>query len=315
MLRIHLGSADLARVRFCLAPHVETVGSVQAMLLGGAVSPFLDGWRRGAARRVPDAAAPLLEVVPVRGHVPDFLTPAGAAIRSTELAYRQVLATPPRVIRDELEGAGRTGTRWLRRLAWAEPAALAELGTALRTYHRCCVSGWWETAHALLAAELAHRAHQLLFGGVENVLATLGPGVRWRQPVLEVDCPADAELGPAGAGLWLIPSVFWPRPGAAIGHRVPAVVYPVHPAPASPDHPSRDPLEALLGRGRADVVRTLVGGGGTVEIAERLGVSPATVSEHVTVLRRVGLAATRRNGRGVHHSLTPLGLSLLFPGG
>lgn len=315
MLRIQLGSTDLARIRFCLAPHVETVGSVQAMQFGGVVSPFVDGWRRAAARRLPDSAAPLLEVVPMRGHVPDFLTPAGASIGPTETAYREVLATPPRVIRDQLEAAGRTGTIWLRRLARAEPTALAELGTALRTYQSCCVSGWWATAHALLAAELARRAHQLLSGGIAEVLATLGPGVRWRPPVLEVDCPAHAELGPSGAGLWLIPSVFWPRPAAAIGHRIPSVVYPVHPAPASPSQPSRDPLEALLGRGRADVVRALVTGGGTVAIAERLGVSPATVSEHVAVLRRVGLAATQRRGRAVHHSLTPLGLALLFPAG
>ncbi|GAA2605350.1 helix-turn-helix domain-containing protein [Streptomyces axinellae] len=50
----------------------------------------------------------------------------------------------------------------------------------------------------------------------------------------------------------------------------------------------------------------------TGQLARRVGLSPASASEHTTVLRKAGLVATRRSGRTAHHSLTALGSELLF---
>ncbi|MEV6767806.1 winged helix-turn-helix domain-containing protein [Nocardia sp. NPDC051030] len=78
---------------------------------------------------------------------------------------------------------------------------------------------------------------------------------------------------------------------------------------------SRD-LSALLGRTRAAVLEAIADGGGTNVLAGRLGISPASVSEHAAVLRAAGLVVTVRARTGVRHELTPLGAALLgAPGG
>ncbi|WP_416906034.1 ArsR/SmtB family transcription factor [Micromonospora echinospora] len=82
-------------------------------------------------------------------------------------------------------------------------------------------------------------------------------------------------------------------------------------------HPSRPDrlaaLTTLLGRTRAHTLDTI----GTHEscstgdLARKLGISPASASEHATVLRDAGLVSTTRQGREVRHRLTPLGRHLL----
>jgi DNA-binding transcriptional ArsR family regulator len=130
--------------------------------------------------------------------------------------------------------------------------------------------------------------------------------------VLTVRSPAEGEVRLGGRGLRLVPSVFWTRPGVSVtGYRRPTITYPIHPAPASPPAPRDDPLSVLIGATRAEVFRALVGGCGTTQLARDLRISPASASAHVAALREAGLAATRRTGRAVRHTLTPLGLQLL----
>jgi hypothetical protein len=62
------------------------------------------------------------------------------------------------------------------------------------------------------------------------------------------------------------------------------------------------------------VLRALITGCGTMQLAPDLQISPATASEHVTALREARLAAPRRTGRAVRHTLTPLGMQLLSAG-
>lgn len=77
---------------------------------------------------------------------------------------------------------------------------------------------------------------------------------------------------------------------------------------------SRD-LSALLGRTRAAVLEAIADGGNTTAVAERLGVSPASASEHAAVLREAGLITSVRVRNCVQHTLTPLGAALLgLPG-
>jgi DNA-binding transcriptional ArsR family regulator len=49
----------------------------------------------------------------------------------------------------------------------------------------------------------------------------------------------------------------------------------------------------------------------TQELASVIGTSASSASEHAKALRTAGLVQTTRHGRGVRHSLTPLGRSLL----
>jgi DNA-binding transcriptional ArsR family regulator len=59
------------------------------------------------------------------------------------------------------------------------------------------------------------------------------------------------------------------------------------------------------------VLRALSTGATTSEIAQRLAISPASASEHATVLRNAGLIASGRERNTVIHALTPLGQTLL----
>lgn len=70
-------------------------------------------------------------------------------------------------------------------------------------------------------------------------------------------------------------------------------------------------LSPLLGRTRAAVLEAIVDGGTTTALAERLGISLASVSEHATVLRTAGLIVSLRVRNHVHHNITPLGADLL----
>ncbi|WP_218159504.1 helix-turn-helix domain-containing protein [Lentzea albida] len=262
--------------------------------------------------RVRSAARVLGSLIPSRGYFPDFLTPADGS-PSLEEGIDAVLRTPRRKLRANLGRLGRL-PGWAQGLADGDPAALGSLGTAMRTYHDGMLKPHWERIRRRLEADRATTGAAMLTGGAEQVLSGLGPAVRWRDPVLEVDYPVDREVHLAGRGLLLVPSLFCHGTPVSLADDdlPPVLVYPIAPGRdwMRASAPERQ-LEALLGRTRSAVLRAITYGGTTSQIARRLRVSPASVSEHVGVLRGSGLLASRRQGRGVVHSLTGLGSSLV----
>jgi DNA-binding transcriptional ArsR family regulator len=103
---------------------------------------------------------------------------------------------------------------------------------------------------------------------------------------------------------------------AGDGVRVPfALLYPAQPNGQRADQDDgllgNDSLAALLGLTRAAVLRALRKPHGTADLAYTVGISPASASEHAKVLRDAYLIETRREGRSVRHSLTPLGRTML----
>ena len=150
------------------------------------------------------------------------------------------------------------------------------------------------------------RARRLAAVGPQAAFTGLHETVRWNEGVLYIQptakTPADVDL--AGRGLLLAPAAFtwpnvWPRTDPPWD---PALVYPP-PGTAelwASEEGRDDALEALLGRGRARVLLGLDRPASTLELAERLHVSPGGVSEHLGVIRRAGLVvAGRREGRRV----------------
>ena len=75
--------------------------------------------------------------------------------------------------------------------------------------------------------------------------------------------------------------------------------------------PAPDGLARLLGATRAAVLADLAAPRSTTELAERLRISPANASHHLTALRDAGLATGRREGRAVLYVRTPLGDALV----
>ncbi|MEV0649833.1 helix-turn-helix domain-containing protein [Phytomonospora sp. NPDC050363] len=188
------------------------------------------------------------------------------------------------------------------------------LWTALHAYRDACLGDVWQRVQAEKTRAVATVTGALIAHGVLAALGSLGPSVRWRGDHLEADHPKDADIDLAGRGLRLVPSVFWQTPQyTEHGIDRPTLTFPVGAAPGRADTVA-DPLVTLLGRTRADVLRATVTGAGTGEIARRIGVSAASVSEHATALRQAGLLHTARTGREVRHSPTPLGRRLITPG-
>jgi DNA-binding transcriptional ArsR family regulator len=70
----------------------------------------------------------------------------------------------------------------------------------------------------------------------------------------------------------------------------------------------------LLGTGRASVLVETAVPGTTGGLARRVGLAPATVSEHLAVLRDAGLVVSTRRGHEVLHQQTPLAAALLRRG-
>lgn len=287
-------------------------------------------WRRESRTRLNGEARLLSTVVPPRGYFPDFLTPSrgGAEPFGLEAGMEALRDTPVDRIRAET-GLLAAGTPPGRRPAGALsaatlPEALAEgrteplgrLISTLRAYHRAAVEPYWPHIRASVEADRAVRGRALLDGGADELLATLPPMIRWRAPVLEADYPVDRELRLDGRGLLLQPSFFCR--GTPVVYRDPALppvlVYPVT-HPGAPAVPEPGPwLGRLVGHTRSAVLRAVGSGCTTSELARRTGVSPASASQHASVLREAGLIRTLRHGGSVLHTLTPLGAALIRGG-
>lgn len=326
MLRIHFTREDLARTYVADAPHPmwEIVLSLHALTAPHPGGAYVT-WRAGAAERLRRSGLAgevrhrLLPLAPEKEYFPDFLTPASASFGVTE-SIEAVLATPRPRIRHELTLlAGGTGTPdWAWRLADRDPRPRTELGRLLGRYFQRALAPHWAVIRERVAVDRAARTRALRTSGVTGLLDGLGGGIRWRPPVLEVDRRVgDRDLRLAGRGLVLIPSCFcrrFPVP-LADPELPPTLIYPVRPAPGwltgTGDHDDDPNLDRLLGPTRAAVLRATLTAPNTSEIARRLQVSPATVSQHATILRESGLIASHRDANNMLHVATPLGLALL----
>jgi DNA-binding transcriptional ArsR family regulator len=322
MLWIRFGPEDMARVRFSISPLGETILSVAVLGRHPRQLP-LEGWRSqqrrnlaGAPSRVllglvPADWRPTLALAPIVGERPLFEEELEAVVEFRPRPLQAFLAT--------LGSPARTA-RWMPRLpddARSERRLARDL---LRDYHSRCITEHWPAVRLHLEADIAYRTGIRAAQGIGRVLATLHPAVRWNDPILEVDVAGGSrsiDLG--GRGLVLVPSVFaWPNPIVLLdGTGQPVLLYPARRLLALWHGPAsdRDVLAALLGGTRAAVLLAATRGDSTSDLADRLDVSVASASQHLTALRNAGLVAGTRRGRAVHHDLTPLGVQLLLASG
>jgi len=321
MLRIHFTGPDVARVRVASRPDPlwELVFSLFRLRQGKNVPLAFGRWRADAVKRADTAALGLLLPLVTEMHFPDFLTPAASA-DGLDAGIEALLSTPTRRLRAEMTflGASRGGLPAAARpLADGNPGALKQLAGAVRTHHQAVVAPYGSQAQAHLDADRALRSKAFLDGGGEGLLNSYRPLMRWSFPVLEVDFPVEQDVHLDGRGLLLVPSFLsWRTPDALRDTSLPPVlVYPVEHDLAliarcqDPGGPSS--LEALIGLTRSQVLEQIGDGRTTSELARRIGVSPASISQHTGVLREAGLIRTTRTGRVVLHTLTPLGSALL----
>lgn len=315
MLRIHFTSTDLRRITLAPgpAPLWEIVVSVHRLRVPPTVGLRhrfgLNRWEREVGRGVEARAGVLLDLIPKEDFLPDFLLPlVGDLAEGVELVAR----APASQVSADLRrlAAHREDSRWSQDLAADAPGTRQALARDLHRYFDSSVAPWWPRIQASGLADRALRAESLLRGGTDALLATLDPQWRWEPPILRIPFPSAWDVDLGGRGLLLLPSYFilgpflLPRPGEST-----VLAYPMYRG----ERPggATDTLGPLLGRTRAAVLATLRAPATTTSVAEQVGVSLASASQHTTVLRNAGLVLTSRMGGAVLHTLTPLGAALL----
>jgi DNA-binding transcriptional ArsR family regulator len=328
VLRIVFTPEDLIRTRVAptLDPTWELTGSLQ-LLQNREGALVFDRWRQAirrhrspTGRRGPNAigaARALATISPHAEYFPDFLTPAGSTADLDE-RIDAVQRTPTGRLRTELRmlAASRPLASWLADLAHGAPAAINRLGTAMRVYWQFAIAPYLDQITGSVEAERNRLLTLFLREGLDGLLDNLDPSVRWKGSTLEVDYPCDQHLELGGRGLTLVPSFFcWRMPVSLADPNLPPVlVYPIRQNRLgfADDRQRRgQDLERLLGATRTRVLRLAGDAMGTGELARRAGISPATASHHVSVLRDAGLLRSSRRANVVLHELTPLGSALL----
>ncbi|MFI7075932.1 ArsR/SmtB family transcription factor [Micromonospora sp. NPDC049903] len=329
MLKIHFSGEDILRTRVAPAadPIWEVVLSLH-LLPGRSRDPLLAGWRREVMRGLrrqddADGLRLLLALNPPRGYFPDFLTPY-ESVGGFEAGMEALRRTPATLLHRDLSrlASGRSLPTGADALARGEPRALDDLTDAMSRYRDLALGPYWERVQAAVDADRNRRARAMLDGGIEGLLTSLRPGVRWESGVLHIpDYPNSRELHLLGRGLLLVPSYFCAKtPVALVDPELPPVlVYPVDRLgglvadEVDGTGTGHKALAALLGRTRAAVLAATDGGCSTGELARRLRISAAAASQHTTVLRNAGLLVSHRDRNTVLHTPTPLGRALLNP--
>jgi len=327
--RIHFTAEDLERiqVRPTLGPLAETFKAM--CLLRCTQQPRVPyrQWRSQVKDRLTQQMTPLTALIPPGTKGVDLPMLTGTA-PTLEQGVQALLAMPREHLLVEMGFTDREHK--LPAAVWAiaetgGPARL-QLAAAAVAAHQVLVEPYWTQIHACLHAEHVARLRTLAASGPDGLLASLqSQWVRWRPPVLEVLVPVDYDVPLNGRGIALMPSVFVGQiPSLHTNPNDPmAVPWLVLPPTDSRiglrrlwDNPRQRgaALAALVGRNRAEVLRTIADGCSTTELAGRVGISLAAASQHASVLRDAGLITTHRQGSAVLHVLTPLGAELLHAG-
>jgi DNA-binding transcriptional ArsR family regulator len=318
VVHYRFGHDDLLRTRFAISPLMELVGAFDAVRAPERYTVH-QPWAAWAAPRVADLDLRLLDAaVPLETpwH-PDFVSPPPTVPHAQlDEELGRVLATPPQQVAAELARAHPGGVPPSAQVFVDHPAQAArELVAEMRAFWDAVLAPRWDRVVALLEAEIAWRARRLAAVGPQAAFAGLHETVHWDDGALHVTrrkATIDVEL--AGRGLLLVPAAFsWPTVWPMVDLPwQPAVVYPP-PGVAdlwAPEERDEGALGGLLGRGRARVLLGLDRPASTQELAQRLQASAGGISEHLSVLRRAGLVAGRREGRRVVYSRTTKGDAL-----
>lgn len=314
MLAVHLTALDLSRTVVRAEPAVMVELTEAGRRVTTSVVPdTLVSWRARTRAALRPVMRPFLDLCGVPLWVPDFLTPIGHGT-DLETELDEVLRTPAAALRAELGPEIRAGRLPARAgaLAAGDPDALRRLAAAVRAFHAVAVEPYWSEIVTAVRADRAARGATLVDQGIERVLCTLSPELRWVSSTLSYECVGgnDLDLHPAGRGLVLVPSYLDRQPGFLDLGTGPVVInYPIERNTAALT--TGTSLSDLLGRTRASVLGAVDGGRNTSDVARVVGTSLASVSQHTAVLRSAGLITTSRTGPAVLHTLTPLGRSLL----
>jgi len=294
VLRLHFTAQDLARVRMTATagPIAESVFALDLFARNSSIA--FSGWRRQVRRHLGPRVDAVDQLTRCCRPLPDLLW--------------------------LLEQDGRAPDR--------RPCQRRQVLAVLAEFRRAAVVPYWRRTRRQLEVERDARGRIMITKGVEHLLSTLHPGLRWRPSTLEVPDERQLDVYLDGSGLLLSPSLFlFDRPGVVIDAEretgPPVLAFSVSlnataittlcgtPQAADQADPADQALAALIGHTRAAALQALTDPCTTSELAQRLNISSAGASQHATVLREAGLITTCRNRNTALHSVTRLGMDLL----
>jgi hypothetical protein len=324
MLRVHFTSEDLTRTMVSAEPDPLWEVLLSRFRLQERCRPIsFRPWAQGLAAcrsrvtAVRSGSQVLRSLAPLGPYFPDFLTPT-AARHGLDAGLSALCCTPQCELSGQLEKLARRVPLpgWARPLADGDVAAVTNLATVLHAYHDAAIAPYRELVGQSVAADHAHRMRAFVAGGLDGLFTSMRPLMRWRPPVLEVDYGIDKDLHLCGRGLRFVPSYFCYRVPVSFADTElpPTLVYPIgqqfrwrHATRPT----STRSLDALLGRTRSAVLRSVDHGATTSQLARRLDTAVSSVSRHAAVLRDAGLITSHRHHKAVLHALTPLGTAML----
>jgi DNA-binding transcriptional ArsR family regulator len=321
-ISLGFGPADLARCRFAYSPVFETLAAVRVATGPDGPGQHHRRWIADADKRLRTLdLRPVTLLQPRHGYTPDFLAPPPAAPTSDiESELTRIAATPTSVVRQEIELSlsetpGAQASE-LGRLLLGDPAEVLSFLTHLvRAAWRALVEPVWPRVRAVLEADIGYRSRRLAEGGLDRLFADLSQTLRWTGDTLTREPGGDEHVDLGGRGVLLMPSVFKWEEAIVITQAPwqPTISYPARGLgdlwqPARPSPPAA--LERLVGRTRAILLAALDQPASTTSLAQQQHLAPATVSEHLKVLRAAGLVVGERHRHEIRYRRTDIGSAL-----
>jgi DNA-binding transcriptional ArsR family regulator len=321
-MEFRLEVADLAETTFAFSPLNEITMSLRAWRFPAMHSEHLPGLNRMREAYATLDVELLDALVTDRRWIPDFLTPRpSSTLPGAQESLAVLRATPPEVVRSHVRLAYAGGSLPpVLAAAETDPAALlVRIADALEQYWDRCLASWWPRMHAILEADIIHRARTLALGGAQALFTDLDARVSWNDGTLRVAYPSSTvnvhqSVVVGGRGLVLMPTLFIRGAVSSIdGAEPPAVMYPARGRATvweQAEIATSAALDEVLGPARSRLLTMLEHPASTTELARRLGVTPGAVSRHLTALHNARLLNRARTGRSVLYFRSPLGDAL-----
>jgi DNA-binding transcriptional ArsR family regulator len=314
-LRVDLGGVGLGAVRLTTDAVWETVASLHVLSF-----PRQHLLHQRLRRLLPRPATPghdlLVSLTSDKQWFPDLLAPVPRLDPPAPLEqFDRLRDTPYALVERDLEEIRHRLPRSPVARMRADEYADA-VSRALAGYWGAVLRPMWDRVEAITQDDIARLSRSFARVGVAAGVDDMHGGLTYADGRLTVDfhqTERTVETGPGG--VWLVPSVFrWPWVAAqyeadslVLSHaaRGAAKVW------ASPDRGEDGAaLAALVGRSRAAILQSLDVPRSTTWLGRHLGLSPGTVSDHLSILNDSGLLSSRRDGRRVLYFHTHLGREL-----
>lgn len=310
MIVVDLDPASVARIRIAPSPVYELTCWLAWTAAGRRHPTWGDpgATARSVLREPTVAAAAALTRGSLSGrYVPDFLTPKPGSADETPVSVLRdqldrVRATPEAAVVDQVV---------LAEAPLALTAAAAHLpalvAAGLERFWSVVLAERWSTLSRALDHELDARADAIAATGLGTALGSLHPALRWHDGQIQVDKPYREQLSYADTEIVLVPSVLASPRRLAAQLCDPAeatLSYWVPHSLTQEQRSGRTRYAELFGGTRSAVLAATAAGATTQQLAQQLGLAPATVSRQLRVLHDAGLVDSQRQGHSVRYTQT-----------